>query len=220
LANALWNNIVKDFRIEFRNRFGVSVAVSFAVITTLAISLSAGAVPVGPAIHAVIFWLILYFSAMNGLAHVFIREEEEGTALFLRLHASPGAVYGAKLAFNIAVLYMLAAVITPLYIFFMNVAVASPWLLVIIVAAGSLAVASSCTLLAAIAAKASGRGALFTVISFPVVLPVLWVGMKLSASAISTPGFAAAGGVVFLLAFSGALAAVSYILFEYVWIEE
>ena len=42
LLEAVRANIIKDFRIEFRRRFAVNVALSFAAITTLAVSLTAG----------------------------------------------------------------------------------------------------------------------------------------------------------------------------------
>jgi heme exporter protein B len=218
LLNAILSNIVKDFRIEFRRRFAVNIALSFAAITTLAVSLTAGGVRLGSQTQAMLFWIILFFSAMNGLAHVFTREEEEGTALFLRVTSPAAAVYTAKLAFNIAVIFIIAAVISPLYVFFLNVDLVAPSAFAAAVCAGSLAIASSATVLAAIVARAGGRGSLFTIISFPVVLPPLWVAVGATRASIS--GSASTEGVIFLLAFSGALVAVSYMLFGHIWIEE
>ncbi|HSV95975.1 MAG TPA: heme exporter protein CcmB [Spirochaetota bacterium] len=218
MLNAIIGNIVKDFRIEFRRRFAVNIALSFAAITTLAVSLTAGGVLLGAQTQAMLFWIILFFSAMNGLAHVFTREEEEGTALFLRVTSPAAAVYTAKLVFNTAVIFIIAAVISPLYVFFLNVDIAAPAAFAAATCAGSLAIASSTTVLAAIVARAGGRGSLFTIISFPVVLPPLWVAV--GATRTSIAGSASAEGVVFLLAFSGALVAVSYMLFGHIWIEE
>ncbi len=96
--------------------------------------------------------------------------------------------------------------ISPLYVFFLNVDLASLSSFVAATCAGALAIASSTTVLAAIVAKAGGRGSLFTIISFPVVLPPLWIAI--GATRASITGNAATEGVVFLLAFSGALIAV------------
>jgi heme exporter protein B len=157
---------------------------------------------------------------MNGLSHIFIREEEEGTTLFLRFSSSPETVYIAKLLFNIIVLFAVACVITPLYIFFLGIAVHNPAQFVLIALSGCFAIASSTTLLAALVAKAGGKGPLFTIISFPVVLPVLWVCIKGSSVSFRQASNINIEGLVFLLAFSGAIIAVSYMLFEYIWIEE
>ncbi len=218
MLDAIAGNLLKDFRIEFRRRFALNIALSFAAITTLAVSLTAGGVRLAAQTQAMLFWIILFFSAMNGLAHVFTREEEEGTALFLRVTSPAAAVYTAKLLFNIAVIFIIAAVISPLYAFFLNVEVASPSAFAAATCAGCLAIASSTTVLAAIVAKAGSRGSLFTIISFPVVLPPLWIAIGATRAAIA--GNTVAEGVVFLLAFSGALIAVSYMLFGHIWIEE
>jgi heme exporter protein B len=220
LIKSIYYNLRKDFRIEFRNRFAVSVSISFALITTLAISLSAGAASFSGITQAILYWIILFFSAMNGLSHIFIREEEEGTTLFLRFSSSPETVYIAKLLFNITVLFAVTCVITPLYIFFLGIVVYDPVQFVLVSISGCFAIASSTTLLAALVAKAGGKGPLFTIISFPIVLPILWVCIKSSSAAFAQSTNINTQGLVFLLAFSGAIIAVSYILFEYIWIEE
>ncbi len=218
MIEAILANIAKDFRIEFRRRFAVNIALSFAAITTLAVSLTAGGARLETRTHALLFWIIIFFSAMNGLSHVFTREEEEGTALFLRTTSPELAVFTAKLVFNMAVMAVIAAAVVPLYVFFLDVEIASPGRFALVACAGSTAIASSTTALGAIVARAGGRGSLFTIISFPVVLPPLWVSIKATQSSIAGGG--AAQSIVFLLAFSGALVAVSYMLFGHIWIEE
>lgn len=209
----------KDFTVEFRNRFAITIAAAFAGITTLAVSMAAGGARFTPLVHAILFWIIVFFTAMSGLAHTFTREEEEGTSLLLRLSAPPGAVFASKLAFNCAMLLLLVCIIAPLYLFFLNLSYPGPGLAVII-PAGAFAIASSSTVLAAIVARAGGKGALFTVISFPVLLPVLWVSIRATAALLAGTRAALAESAIFLLAFSGSLVAVSYMLFEHIWSEE
>jgi heme exporter protein B len=212
-------HIRKDFTVEFRSRFAVSVAAAFAAITTLSVSLAAGGAPLAPTVHAILYWIIVFFSAMSGLAHIFTREEEEGTSLLLRLVAPPEAVFTAKLIFNCAMLFTLAIIITPLYLFFLNVTLPGPGFIAL-AAAGTFAIAASSTVLAAIVARAGGKAALFTVISFPILLPVLWISIRASSALLSGAHAAVTESVLFLLAFSGALVAVSYMLFEHIWSEE
>lgn len=219
-GNSLEKTLIKDFRVEFRNRYALNISISFAIISTLAVSLALGGVPVSVKMQSVIFWIILFFSAMNGLSHIFIREEEQETALFLRLNSNPAVVLTSKLLFNIFLFFVLQLIITPLFMFFLQMEVKAVLIFIAVVIAGGLAMSSSTTILAAIVAKAGGRGSLFTVISFPIILPVLWIAINTTTRAISDPFFEEYGNIVFLLAFSGAITVLSYLLFEYIWIEE
>ncbi len=220
MLKELLQNIRKDFIIEFRSRYALSVSLSFAGVSTLGIGLATAGRPLAPGVHAVLFWLIMFFSAMNGLLHIFTREEEQGTSLFLRITTAPEKVYLSKLIFNILMFLSLQLLITPLYLFFLQVEVRSLLFFLLLVPAGGLALASASTILAAIVAKSGGKGALFTVISFPLVLPLLWVAMTATGQALERPDYFDGRNLLFLLAFSGSLVAVSYLLFPYVWMEE
>jgi len=219
LFRAVIVHLAKDLRVEFRSRSAVNVIAAFAVITTLSIGLAAGGGGFAPRVHGILLWVVIFFSAMSGLSHAYTREEEEGTALFLRINSTPAVVYTAKLLFNIAVLLAVSLVVTPLYFFFLSAPAASPLTLAAVVGAGSIAIASSATLLAAMTAKAGGKGSLFTVLSFPVVLPALWVSIRATTLVLNTAAGPVSAHLFFLLAFSGALVAVSYMLFEHIWVE-
>jgi heme exporter protein B len=220
LGNRITSNLKKDFKIEFRNRFAINVSFSFAIISTLAISLSTGGIPLSANIHSMLFWIIMFFCAMSGLSHIFIREEEQDTSLFLRINSEPETIYVSKLIFNVLIFFLLQIAITPLYVFLLQVEIRSPLFFVLTVACGGLSISSSVTILAAMVAKSGGKGSLFTVISFPIILPVLWVAISATEESLEKSGGFDINNLVFLLAFSGVMIALSYILFEYIWIEE
>lgn len=220
MGNRIARNLRKDFKIEFRNRFAINISFSFAIIATLAISLSTGGVPLSATVHAILFWIIMFFCAMSGLAHIFIREEEQDTSLFLRINSKPETIYLSKLIFNVLIFFLLQVAITPLYVFLLQVEISSPLFFIVTVAFGGLSISSSVTILAAVVAKSGGKGSLFTVISFPIILPVLWVAISATVDSLEKTVGIAINNLVFLLAFSGVMVALSYILFEYIWIEE
>lgn len=219
LINDILRNLRKDFLMEFRNKSALSVSLSFAVISTLLISLVAGGVPFSAKVNAVLFWLVMFFSAMNGLAHIFTREEEQGTTTFLRLHSSAEAVYLSKLIFNIIFFFGIQIIIGPVFIFFQQIHIYHVVFFIITVLCSGLAIASSVTILAALVAKSQGRNALFTVISFPIVLPILWVAVSMTQQAF-TPGGIDWKNVLFLVAFSGAIITLSIVLFKQIWMDE
>jgi heme exporter protein B len=84
---------------------------------------------------------------------------------------------------------------------------------------GGLAIASITTILGAMVSKAGGKGSLFTVLSFPLILPVMWISISNTWIAIEGNGSADYKNILFLLLFSGAIATVSYLLFRYIWVE-
>jgi heme exporter protein B len=219
LNSRILNNIKKDFLIEFRNRSAVNISFAFAGITTLSVSLAAGGIPFTPLVHAIIFWIILFFSAMSGLAHIFIREEEEKTSLFLSLNYSPEEIYISKLIFNIVLFLSISVIVTTLNLFFLQVFPVYLILFILTVLSGSFAIASVTTILGAMVSKAGSGSSLFTVISFPILLPVLWTAISLTSISIDGVGVPEYRNIIFLLAFSGVIVSVSYLSFKFIWTE-
>jgi heme exporter protein B len=219
LNNRILNNIKKDLVIEFRNRTAMSISFAFAVITTLSISLVAGGTPFSPMVHAIIFWIILFFSAMSGLAHTFIREEEEKTSLFLSLHYMPEEIYISKLIFNTILFLSIVIIVTPLYLFFLQVSPVYLTLFCLITLSGSIAIASVATVLGAMVSKARSGSSLCTIISCPILLPVLWTTITMTAISIEGTAVEEYRNIIFLFAFSGLIVLTSYISFRFIWKE-
>jgi ABC-type transport system involved in cytochrome c biogenesis permease component len=63
------------------------------------------------------------------------------------------------------------------------------------------------------------RSSLFTVISFPLTIPVLWISINLTASSLEG-GSVDLLNLLFLLAFSGVIVSFSYLLFKFIWMEQ
>lgn len=219
MENRILKHLKKDFLVEFRNRSAINISFAFAGITTLAVSFTSGQVRLQPHVHSILMWIIIFFSGMSGLAHIFIREEEERTSLFLAIHSVPEEVYLAKLAFNLLFFLCITAVVSPLYIFFMQAFPVHVLKLALTVASGSIAIASLSTILGAIVSKAENRGTLFTVISFPLMLPVMWIAIMTTSACYDpalNPGYR---NMLFLLAFSGVITSASYMTFRFIWTE-
>ena len=62
-----------------------------------------------------LLWVLLFFSAATGLPRAFVREEESGTALALRLVAPATAVLAGKTLFNFVLFAAIAAVTAPAF---------------------------------------------------------------------------------------------------------
>lgn len=201
--------------MEFRNRASLFIPFIFSAVTAISVSLASGAVPFSPKVNSVLFWLISFFSAMNSLSRSFTREEEEKTSLFLNLIASPAAVFTSKLIFGIIYFTLLQLLLSALFIFFMQIEIKLPLEFFITSVTGGFALACSATILGALTAKTGTGVSVFSIISFPLILPVLFVSILLTASSIDGMFFNY-GNVIFLLAFSGSITALSYLLYRHI----
>lgn len=210
----------KDIRIEFRNRYATSVVLMFAVTTLAMISFSVGQAGLGPRLLAALFWIVIFFSAMAGLSAAFVREEESGTALALRLKADPTAVYLGKLLFNFALLSVVAAVVTPLFFVLTDASSDHIGAFVVILVLGVIGLCAASTLIGAIIAKAAVRGALFSVLSFPILITLLLMLVTASARVFDGGSFAAIRmELQGLFAYSVVMITASMLLFRFVWRE-
>ena len=170
LASKAFAVLAKDLRLEWRTRYALNTILMFGVTTLAVVSFSLGQAGLPVKLLAALYWIVVFFSAMAALAQVFTREEEAGTALALRLSADPNAVYLGKLFFNLILLSTMAAIITPLYFVFTDAPADNILLFVLVLGLGIVALCTATTLVAAIISRAAVRGALFAVLSFPILL--------------------------------------------------
>ena len=221
LAAAAWAVFRKDVRAELRTRYALNAVALFAVSTVVALSLGLGPLARGPdlpVIHAALLWVAILFAAFTGLARAFVQEEEARTAAALRLAAPPIAVYLGKLLFNLLLLLLLDALTALLFVVLLRVEIGNLAMFAALLLAGSLGLVAATTLIAAIIARASVKGALFAVLSFPLLAPLLVVAIKGTALALEGAGWdRGAAPLQVILSYTTALFVASLFLFGSVW---
>jgi heme exporter protein B len=210
----------KDVRLELRTRYALNAILMFAVTTLAVVSFSVGQSGLPPKLLAALFWIVMLFSAMSGLAQAFIREEEAGTALTLRLMADPDPVYIGKLLFNFSLLSVMAALITPIFFIFTDAPASGIATFILVLALGVIGLCSATTLVAAIIAKASVKGALFAVLSVPILMPLLLVLVLATEKVLDSGAIGdIATEIQFLVAYGVVMVTGSVLLFKFVWQE-
>lgn len=223
LLQAAWAVFRKDVRSELRTRYALNALVLFAACAIVAVSIGVG--PLAPSrnadlrlIQSALLWIAILFAAFTGLSRSFVHEEETRTAAALRLAAPPLAVYLGKFLFNLALLVLLDVVTVLLAIALLRLRIGNPGLFAAMVAAGSLGLVSATTLIAAIIARAGVKGALFAVLAFPLLVPLLVVAIQ--GTDLALGGVQWAQGLAplqVLLAYTIALFSASMLLFAMVW---
>lgn len=210
---------MKDLRLELRSRAALNAILLFAVSTLAVISFSFGQIGLSARLLSALYWVVMFFSAMSGLAHVFVREEEAGTAMALRLHAQPEAVLIGKLLLNATILILLGLIVTPLFFVFTTLPSEADVLMFVglaILGIGGLCSAS--TLVGAIIARSAVRGALFAVLAFPILVPLLLVVVGGCDKALQgQPWAEVSSELQFLFAYLIAVTVAAMMLFRFVW---
>ncbi len=215
---------MKDLLSEWRTRVSTNALLLFAFAVLVLVGYAVGPASLSPedrpTVHAVLLWIVLFFSAMTGLSRAFVKEEDAGTASALRLAAPPPAVLLGKLLTNLALLLVVTLFVVPLFLAMMSFTVRSPALFVLLLLFGILGLASACTFTAAIVAKASAKGTMFAVLAVPLLLPPL-VGAVLGTRVAATEADLSAGldFVRLLVAYDGVVTTAAFLLFDAVWRE-
>lgn len=234
--------LVKDLRSELRTKAALGSILAFAftamvllslMVVTIGLGLTSGLVedvkgaiaqgqPIvenvpthaRAALLSSLYWIVLYFSAMAGLPRVFIKEEEMRTAAALRLAARPSAVFVGKLAFNMALMILIALLLLPVFVFFLQPVVQNWPLLIGHFVFGSAAMAAGATILGAMVARTSNHGYVMVVLGFGPLLPILVLAINGTTAALyGSPGNNLLGLVSYLVA----MVVLSAGLFERVW---
>jgi heme exporter protein B len=211
----------KDLRTEFRTRVALNALGLFALTVLAAVSYTVGPYRITaedrPFLLAVLLWIVIFFAALAGLDRSFVKEEESHTAPLLRLAASPTAVWLGKLGFNLILIYLLMAILVPLFCILMGYKIMLVGGFVLILVVGGYALAVITTIVAAIIARAMTRGALFSVLSLPLLLPLLIFLIQGTAGASVGTSETVVNTLRAVLSMGGIMTIVSAMLFPVVW---
>ena len=208
----------KDLRLELRTRNALNAILMFGITTLTVVSFSLGQSGLSPKLLSALFWVIIFFSAMSGLAQTFIREEETGTSLALRLTAEPDSIYIGKLLFNFTLLSTITIIITPLFFVFTDAPTDNIIRFLLVILLGILGLCGATNIVAAIIAKASVKGALFAVLSFPILITLLIILVGASEKIFEGQTLSdILPEIQFLVAYVVVMITASIMLFKFVW---
>jgi heme exporter protein B len=215
---------LKDVRTEWRTRVATSALFLFAFAVLVLVGYAVGPTTLSPGdrppVHSVLLWIVLFFSAMTGLSRVFVREEEVGTAVALRLKSAPPAVLFGKLLANLALLTLVTAFVVPLFLAMMSFEIKGVALFLGVLLLGNFGLASASTFVAAIVSKGSAKGTMFAVLATPLLLPPLVAAVSATRVAAVEPDLAAGADFLkLLLAYDGVVTTAAFLLFDAVWRE-
>jgi heme exporter protein B len=164
-----------------------------------------------------LFWLTILFSVVNSVAKSFIGEKK-GLALYYYSITSAQAVIISKIIYNTLLCFALSITGYFLFAIFISDQVQDRLLFITTLFLTSIGFAGSLSLISGIAAKASNSNILMAVLSFPIVISILLMAIRITKNVLDgLERSASYDELLNLIAINCILTALAYVLFPYIW---
>lgn len=223
LVNETWYLLKKEILLEWRAKYAFNGVLLYVVSTVFVCYISLNLNPgfsksAGyPIVWNVLFWIIMLFASVNAIAKSFMQESKSRLLYYYSI-ASPQAIILSKTIYNILLMALLSTLALVIYKVFFTNTIGDPLYYFLAVLLGSVSFSTVFTMISAIASKAGNNGTLMAILSFPVIIPVILVLIKLSKSAMDGVDRSFFyGNIGVLCAINAIVIATALLLFPYLW---
>ena len=207
---------LKEWLEEKRTRFAITSLLAFTASALLIMIFAMRAQQLDPTPKSGLLWIILLFASLTAGAGSFLRERDRQTLLFLTIHTRPLAIYLGKLLYNSLFLFVLLSVTLILYTLLLNVDIVGVVSLSVTLFTGSIGLAGVITMTSAMIAQADRKGALFSVLSIPLLVPLILLVTRTTLDAFTTGNpTQVLSDYAALVGFCGVVITLGVLLFDY-----
>jgi heme exporter protein B len=210
--------IKKEFLLEFRQKSTLGGVLVYVIGTIFVSAMCYKDVRIDVHNWNALFWIITLFTSVTISGKSFLKETG-GSGLFNYLHYSPQHFIISKILYNMVFMLALSIITFFFYAFFIKNIVGNLTLFFLVLTLASTGLAGLLSLMSAIAAKANGNFAMMSILSFPVILPLILVVIRISKQAVDGLEWAGVGYsfISILVALNVLTVALSFLLFPYLW---
>jgi heme exporter protein B len=223
LVDQTWYLLKKEILLEWRSKYAFNGVLLYVVSTVFICYISFNLTPgfVGSSgykvVWNVLFWIIILFASVNAIAKSFM-QESRGRLLYYYSIASPKAIILSKTLYNTALMTLLSTLALLVYLLFFENTIGDPLFYFTSVVLGSISFSTVFTMISAIASKAGNNGTLMAILSFPVIIPVILILIRLSKRAMDGIDRSLSYGDIGVLAAINAIViTTALLLFPYLW---
>ncbi|MFD2871399.1 heme exporter protein CcmB [Mucilaginibacter ximonensis] len=224
LFDQTWELLKKEILLEWRSKYAFNGVLLYVVSTVficyISFNLTAGFQQSGDSykiVWNVLFWIIMLFASVNAIAKSFLQESKSRLLYYYSI-ASPQAIILSKTIYNILLMSLLGILALTVYMLFFNNTLGDPLFYFISVILGSISFSTVFTMISAIASKAGNNGTLMAILSFPVIIPVILMLIRLSKHAMDGVDRSLSyGDMGALLAINAIVIATALLLFPFLW---
>jgi len=211
--------VKKEFMLELRRKAvisGISLYL-FSLIFICYLTFSLRQNVINEVTWSALFWLAILFSVVNSVAKSFVGEKK-GIHIYYYSVASPQAIITSKIIYNIFLCLILSIAGFVLFAVLLHNPVQDTLLFLVTLLLTSIGFSASLTLISGIASKANNSNILMAVLSFPVVIAILLMAIKVTKNALDGLDISASyDELLNLLAINCILSVLAYLLFPYIW---
>jgi heme exporter protein B len=213
----------KEIILEWRSKYAFNGVLLYIVSTVFVcyISFNLNAGFKGSTGYAIVwnilFWIIMLFASVNAIAKSFLQESKSRLLYYYSI-AHPQAIILSKTIYNTLLMALLSVLALMVYMLFFTNTVTDLLFYFVAVLLGAMSFSTVFTMISAIASKAGNNGTLMAILSFPVIIPVILLLIKVSKAAMDgIDRSLSLGNIGVLLAINVIVITASLILFPYLW---
>jgi heme exporter protein B len=218
-VNAIGPLLIKEFALELRRKSVVAglglYLLSMVFISYLAFALRQSLI--SPLVWSALFWITILFTAINTVAKSFIGEKK-GLDIYFYSIASPTDVLVSKIIYNFLLCLLMSVAAYFLFSLFLNDPVKDKMTFLMVLTLTSLGFSASLTMLSGLSAKANNSNILMAVLSFPVVISILLMAIRITKNCMDDLDPSVSyDKLLVLVAINALVGSVSYLLFPFIW---
>ena len=217
-----WQAVVaivwKDIRAELRTKDIFSSVMVFALLSVVVFNFAFELrVPDMKMVAPGIIWVAVSFAGTLGLNRAFVIEQDKGSLAGLLLApVDRSAIYFGKMLGNLIFMLVVELILLPLVMIFFNLPLLTGSHLLVLFL-GTYGFAAVGTVFSAIAVNTRAREVLLPILLFPVLIPVLIAGVKLTGGLLDGEALASMGNWLQLTAvYDIAFTVTAYLTFGFV----
>ncbi|MEM9930981.1 MAG: heme exporter protein CcmB [Bacteroidota bacterium] len=204
-----------ELKAEWRNKYALGSVLLYVVATTVVIYFAVQ--QFSPMTFNALFWVVLFFGATVASGRSFLREGGKRHFYFYTL-ATPEALLLSKFLYNTLIILTVSFLTWALLGFFTAANfVDAPGYFILALLLGSTGLSAILTFVAAIAARAGGSGTLMAVLSFPLIIPLLYLLVNAGGFAVGLTSGQETSYLLLAIAIDLLALAAALILFPFVW---
>lgn len=208
--------IQKEIKSEWKQKYAFNGLLLYVVSTVFVCYLSFRQIVDLPTWNA-LFWIIQLFAGVNAISKSFL-QEGRGRMLYYYALTNARSFILAKIIYNLLLMLVLSGFNLCFYSLFIGNPVQNMPMFILAMLLGSAGFSAVLAMVSAIASKAGNNFALMSILSFPILIPILMVTIRFSKNAMDGIAWAVNQQfAIILLALIAMVFALSYLLFPYLW---
>jgi heme exporter protein B len=210
----------KDLQTELRSRYAINTVLTFVGASLLLILFALNAEQLAPTPKSALVWIVILFAALSSLSRSFVMETDRKTFDLLRIHSNASEVFVGKLCYNFLFTLTVNLVTFLLYIFLLGMPIADFFAFVLVLLFGTAGLSGVATMLGAIVSQADRKGAIFSVLSIPLLFPLILILVRTTKAAL-IDGFTDnyLNDFWALVGYAGVTITAGILLFDYIFEE-